>query len=91
MSGIFIRNNLKHETWTCVLRSYGFEILYMAAPVAERLRALFPVSLSLDQLTAVSRVGSSPALATCETSQVLLAGVSGGFSRGSPVFDPPSD
>ena len=29
---------------------------------------------------------SSLALATCETSQVLLAGVSGGFSRGSPVF-----
>ena len=29
--------------------------------------------------TAVSGVGSSPALATCETSQVLLAGVSGGF------------
>ena len=31
------------------------------------------------------------ALATCETSQVLLAGVSGGFSRGSPVFAPPTD
>ena len=30
-------------------------------------------------LTAVSGVGSSPALATRETSQVLLAGVSGGF------------
>ena len=29
--------------------------------------------------TAVSGVGSSPALATCETSQVLLAGVSGDF------------
>ena len=28
---------------------------------------------------AVSGVGSSPALTTCETSQVLLAGVSGGF------------
>ena len=27
-----------------------------------------------------------PALATCKTSQVLLAGVPGGFSRGSPVF-----
>ena len=27
----------------------------------------------------MSGVGSSPALATCETSQVLLAGVSGGF------------
>ena len=34
----------------------------------------------------MSVVGSSPALATCETSQVLLAGVPGGFSRGSPVF-----
>ena len=33
----------------------------------------------------------TPALATCETSQVLLAGVSGGFSRGSPVFAPPTD
>ena len=31
-------------------------------------------------------VGSSTALATCETSQVLLAGVLGGFSQGSPVF-----
>ena len=30
-------------------------------------------------LTAVTGVGSSPALATCETSHVLLAGVSGGF------------
>ena len=49
------------------------------------------VSKSLDHLTAVSGVGSSPALVTCETSQVLLAGVSGGFSRGSPVFAPPTD
>ena len=37
----------------------------------------------------MSGVGSSPALATCETSQVLLAGVPDGFSRGSPVFAPP--
>ena len=49
------------------------------------------VSLSLDHLTAVSGVGSSPALATCKTSQVLLAGVPGGFSRGSPVSAPPTD
>ena len=47
--------------------------------------------LLVDHLTAVSGVGSSPALATCETSQVLLAGVSGGFSRGSRVFAPPTD
>ena len=44
------------------------------------------VSESLDHLTAVSGVGSNPALATCETSQVLLAGVPRGFSRGPPVF-----
>ena len=41
-------------------------------------------------LTAVTGVGSSPALATCETSQVLLAGVSGGFPGVLP-FRPPID
>ena len=41
-------------------------------------------------LTAVTGVGSSPALATCETSQVLLAGVSGGFPGVLP-FAPPTD
>ena len=51
------------------------------APVGEQLRALF-----LNNLTAVTGVGSSPALATCETSHVLLEGVSGGFSRGFPCF-----
>ena len=35
-------------------------------------------------------VGSSRALATSETSHVLLAVVSCGFSR-SPVFAPPTD
>ena len=40
----------------------------------------------LNHLTSVSGVGSSPALATCETSQVLLVGVPGGFSQGPPVF-----
>ena len=41
--------------------------------------AEFQRSQSFDHLTAVTGVGSSPALATCETSHVLLAGVSGGF------------
>ena len=36
-------------------------------------------------------VGTHLLAATCETSQVLLAGVSGGFSRRSPVFAPPTD
>ena len=39
----------------------------------------FQRSESFNHFTTVSGVGSSPALATCETSQVLLAGVSGGF------------
>ena len=41
--------------------------------------AEFQHSKSFDHLTAVTGVGLSPALATCETSHVLLAGLSGGF------------
>ena len=36
----------------------------------------------------VSGVGSSPALATCETSQVLLMGMSGVFFSGFSCFRP---
>ena len=43
-----------------------------------------------DHLTTVSGVGSSPALATCEKSQVPLAGVSFFFS-GFFVFAPATD
>ena len=39
----------------------------------------------------VSSVGSSPTRGTCEISQVLLAGVQGVFSLGSPVFALPTD
>ena len=41
--------------------------------------AEFQRSLSFDHLTAVTGEGSSPALATCETSHFLHAGVSGGL------------
>ena len=60
--------------------------IILAAPVAEWVRtvAVFQRSKSFDHLTAVSGVGWSPALATCETSEVLLAGVSGGFPRVLP-------
>ena len=44
------------------------------------------VSESLDHHISKSGVGSSPALAACENSQILLAGVPGRFTRGSPVF-----
>ena len=39
----------------------------------------FQRSQSFDHLIDVTGVGSNPALATFETSHVLLAGVSGGF------------
>ena len=59
-------------------------------------RVVKSADISLSHLTIRSShrcvwCGFEPALATCETSQVLLAGVSGGFSRGSPVFAPPTD
>ena len=57
--------------------------------MAEPLRALFLNHSIISPLCLVWVL--SPALATCETSQVLLAGVSDGFSRGSPVFAPPTD
>ena len=56
--------------------------------MAEWVRSLY--FSALNHLAAVSGVGSSPALATCETSQVLLAGVSGGFPGVLP-FRPPID
>ena len=58
----------------CILHSL------LAAPVAEWVR-----SLNFSALYHLTGVGSSPALATCETSQVLLTGVSGEFSRGTHV------
>ena len=51
------------------------------APVAEWFRVLNHLTIS---------PLSSPTWDTCETSKVLLAGVSGGFSRGFPVFASPT-
>ena len=59
-----------------------------ASPVAEQLRALF--HNHFNHLTVVSGVSSRLTMSTCETGQVLLAGVPGGFSRGTPVFAPPT-
>ena len=41
--------------------------------------------------TAVSGLGSSSTLCTCETSQVLLVGVLGVFFLGFSVFTSPTD
>ena len=47
--------------------------------------------LDMVYLTAMSGVGSSLALATFKTSQILLVGVLGGFSRGFSHFHPATD
>ena len=60
-------------------------------PVAEWLRSLTSVLLII---RSTHRCGFAPRTGhefICETSHVLLAGVSGGFSPGTPVFAPPTD
>ena len=58
--------------------------------MAEWVRSLYFSALNHLIISLVSGVGSSPSLATCETSQVLLLGVSGGFP-GVLRFAPPID
>ena len=63
----------------------------VAAPVAEWLRSLTSVLLII---RSSHRCGFAPHTGhefICETSHVLLAGVSCGFSPGTPVFAPPTD
>ena len=56
--------------------------------MAERLRALF---LNHSIISLLCLVWVRALLWPRETSQFLLVGVPGGFSRGSPVFAPPTD
>ena len=59
--------------------------------VAEWLRSLNSVLLII---RSSHRCGFAPRTwheFICETSHVLLTGVSGGFSTGTPVFTPPTD
>ena len=65
----------------------SIKYLWKAAPVAERLRALFLNHSIISPLCLVWV--RAPLLS--HVRQVLLAGVPGGFSRGSPVFVPPID
>ena len=70
---------------------YASRMLRKTAPVAEWLRSLTSVLLII---RSSHRCGFPPRTGhefICETSHVLLAGVSGGFSPGTPVFAPPTD
>ena len=44
------------------------------------------IPMALDHLNSVCFVGLSLSLGTCETSQVLIAGVPGVFSEGSSIL-----
>ena len=64
------------------LRNHLFARLTVRCPVTNCLSSFIDLNRSLLHmhvlnLTVVTDVGSSPAMATCETSQVLLAGVGG--------------
>ena len=56
--------------------------------VKHTLNSVIDILNSTPLFTVFSRSG---ARVTCGTSQVLLAGVSGGFSPGTPVFAPSTD
>ena len=76
------------EPWLMVC---NYIYIFLAAPVAEWLRSLTSVLLiirSSHRCRFAPRAGQE---FICETSHVLLAGVSGGFSPGTPVFAPPTD
>ena len=71
--------------------SYSISKRIEAAPVAEWLRSLTSVLLII---RSSQRCGFAPRTGhefICETSHVLLAGVSGGFCPGTPIFAPPTD
>ena len=85
--------NEVHHVLTFSNTTYNIkkEINELAAPVAEWLRSLTSVLLII---RSSHRCGFAPRTGhefICETSHVLLAGVSGGFSPGTPVFAPPID
>ena len=65
--------------------------LIVAAPVAEWLRSLTSVLLIIRSSHRCGFAHRTGHEFICETSHVLLAGVSGGFSPGTPVFAPPTD
>ena len=74
-----------------VKQVYWYISQVSAAPVAEWLRSLTSVLLIIQPS---HRCGFAPRTGhefICETSHVLLAGVSGCFYPGTPVFAPPTD
>ena len=89
---MYIRNP-GHMTKMAAMPIYGKNPskIFLAAPVAEWLRSLTSVLLII---RSSHRCGFAPRTGhefICETSHVLLADVSGGFSPGTPVFAPPTD
>ena len=67
---------------------------YKLYPGGPRGRVVKVADLVLLIIRSSHRCGFAPRTGhefICETSHVLLAGVSGGFSPGTPVFAPPTD
>ena len=83
-AGLSVTYNYVDFALTPMLETYDISVCYPEAHQLKfqvRFQGILPLCL----------VWVQPALATCVTSQVLLAGVPGGFLGGSPVFAPPTD
>ena len=72
--------------WHCYLFVLIFNVLHKISVKVADFNALNHSIISPLWVRA-----SLGARVTCGTSQILLAGVSGGFSPGTPVFAPPTD
>ena len=75
---------ISHIITSNLFHIFSQVIYFTAPPVAERL-------IDHSIISPLCLVWVRAPLWPRETSQVLLAGVSGGFSWGSPVFAPPTD
>ena len=85
------RSPLKCAVYNVTVSSLSPYLTNGRPPVAEWLRLLTSVLLII---RSSHRCGFAPRTGhefICETSHVLLAGVSDGFSPGTPVFAPPTD
>ena len=79
----------QHDIWSIVLNVQAINI--PGGPCGRVVKVADFSALDHSIISPMWVRASLGARVTCGTSQVLLAGVSGGFSPGTPVFAPPTD
>ena len=86
-------SSVKRGAWMCLLGLIRMPLLKMpeSGPRGRVVKVTDFSALNHSIISPLWVRASLGARVTCGTSQVLLAGVSGGFSPGTPVFAPPTD